>query len=206
MAGLNQETSFRQNPNATTMIIACGALAQEIIALIKLGSLPHCAIHCLPAIFHNTPEKIIPSLTKKIAEFRGQYEKIFIAYGDCGTGGLLDKFIAAEGLERLPGAHCYAFYAGLEEFDALMEEEIGSFFLTDYLVKFFEQLIIKDFKIDKRPEIKEMMFAHYKKLVYLAQTDDAKLTVRAREHAEFLGLDFQRIYTGYGLLENIPKI
>ncbi len=186
-----------------TLIIACGALAKEILHLKKMlgsagGSID---LQCLPANYHNRPDKIIPGLEKIIASKGSSYERILIGYGDCGTGGQLDTFIKNnKNLLRLPGAHCYAFYAGLNEFDALMEEELGSFFLTDYLVQFFDTLIIKGFGIDRYPDLKDMYFANYKRVVYLAQSENEDLQARAQAAADTLGLDYEYRFTGYGEL------
>lgn len=185
-----------------TLIIACGALAREILFLKKmLGSVGEkIDLQCLPADYHNTPEKIIPGLEKALAARRSGYDRVLIGYGDCGTGGELDRFIEAQNLERLPGAHCYAFFAGLAEFEALMEEEIGSFFLTDYLVKFFDRLIIKGLGLDRYPDLRDVYFGNYKRLVYLAQTESTGLREQARMAAETLGLAFEYRFTGYGEL------
>ena len=185
-----------------TLIIACGALAKEILFLKKmLGDAGRSIdLQCLPANYHNSPDKIIPGLEKVIAERGCHYDRILIGYGDCGTGGLLDAFIAKNNLERLPGAHCYAFFAGLDAFDALMEEELGSFLLTDYLVKFFDTLIIKGMGVDKHPDLKDIYFANYKRVVYLAQTEDLELQKQAKAAAQTLELDYEYKFTGYGML------
>ena len=182
-------------------IIACGALAHEIIQLIRLNDFQHIQLFCLPANLHNRPKQIVPALREKLAELQeAGYQKIIIGYGDCGTGGQLDKFIAEHGLSRIDGAHCYAFFSGLQQFDEMMEQELGTFFLTDYMAKFFDSLIIKGLGIDKHPELKEIYFANYKKLTYLAQTDDEGLQQKAKNAAAFLGLDYHFVQTDYGLL------
>ncbi|MEE9273174.1 MAG: DUF1638 domain-containing protein [Robiginitomaculum sp.] len=190
-----------------TLIIACGALAKEILFLKEiLGDAGKSIdLQCLPANYHNRPDKIIPGLEKVIAEKGADYDRILIGYGDCGTGGHLDTFIKKNSLELLPGAHCYAFFAGLDEFDELMEEELGSFFLTDYLVKFFDTLIIKGFGIDRYPDLKDMYFANYRRVVYLAQTEDADLQKQAQAAADTLGLAYEYRFTGYGELANVMK-
>lgn len=185
-----------------TLILACGALAKEIVFLkTALGENgDHLDLQCLPANYHNHPQKIIPALTKIIEVKGDDYDRIFIGYGDCGTGGQLDRFIEEHNLERLAGAHCYAFFAGLNVFDALMEEELGSFFLTDYLVKFFDTLVIKGFGLDRYPDLRDMYFANYKRIVYLAQTENSDLQRQAERAAKTLGLDYEYCFTGYGLL------
>lgn len=185
---------------ASVLIIACGALAREISTLIRLNDWTHVELQCLSAELHNRPEWIPAKLRAAIAKYRDQYAQIFVGYADCGTGGEIDQIIAEEGLERLPGAHCYAFFTGLAKFDQLAAEEIGSFYLTDFLVRHFERLIIRGLKLDQHPELQSLYFAHYRRLVYLAQTDDAELAETARQAAVYLGLDFKRVYTGYGKL------
>ena len=189
------------------LILACGALAREILFLKKgLGSAgEQIDLQCLPADYHNTPSKIIPALEKVLTARRAEYDRVLIGYGDCGTGGELDRFVKAQNLERLPGAHCYAFFAGLAEFDTLMEEEIGSFFLTDYLVKFFDRLIIKGLGLDRYPNLMEVYFGHYQRLVYLAQTEDADLEAQARVAADKLGLAYEYRFTGYGELADAVR-
>ncbi len=183
------------------LLIACGALAQEIVALQRLNHWEgRLEVTCLPAIWHNTPEKIPEGVREKIKANRQKYDRIFIGYGDCGTGGLLDAVLAEEGAERIAGPHCYQFYAGTAVFEKMMDDELGTFFLTDYLCRFFDRLVWKGFGLDRRPDMKDMVFGHYKKLVFLAQIEDAALTEQAREIAQRLGLEFEYRLTGYGEL------
>ena len=189
------------------LVIACGALAREIQQLKLLNDWQHIRIQCLDAELHNRPEWIAGKLRTKLAEQRNQYKHIFIAYADCGTGGDIDRVIAEfstpdSPIERLPGAHCYAFFAGIEVFDKLAEEALGTFYLTDFLAQHFERLIIRGMKLDKHPEIKPMMFGNYTRLVYLSQIHDEKLVKAAQQAAEYLGLEFEQQHTGYGLLES----
>ncbi len=186
-----------------TLIIACGALAKEILAVKEAMALTDGVfdLKCLPAGYHNYPNKIVPGLEKIINENGDNYDRILIGYGDCGTGGGLDRMMEKyPKTERLPGAHCYAFYAGLPEFDAMMEEELGSFFLTDYLVRHFETLIVKGFGIDRYPNLKAIYFEHYKRLVYISQAPSDELIAEARKAADFLGLAFEHRPVGYGEL------
>jgi hypothetical protein len=183
------------------LLIACGALAQEIVALQRLNHWEQALeVTCLPAIWHNTPDKIPEGVRQKIRANRARYDRIFVAYADCGTGGLLDAVLAEEGAERIEGPHCYQFYAGAQAFEAMMDAELGTFFLTDYLCRHFDRLIWAGFGLDRRPEIKDMVFGHYKKLTMLAQVEDAALTAKAQEIAERLGLAFEYRVTGYGEL------
>ena len=183
-----------------TLVIACGALAREMLALIEANGWNHVTLECLPAKLHNRPEKIPDAVRDKIAEARSRYERILVGYADCGSGGLLDRVIEEAGVERIGGPHCYSFYAGADAFEALHEEEIGSFYLTDYLTRHFDTLIIKGMGLDRFPELMQAYFGNYRRLVYLAQTEDAALQEKARAAAAKLGLDYEYRFTGYGEL------
>ena len=191
----------------TTVVIACGALAREITALIKANGWQHLKIQCLPAKLHNDPMAIAPAVREKIHHLRDQgYADLFVAYGDCGTGGELDRVIEEEGVQRLPGPHCYSFFAGESAFERLHEAEFGTFYLTDFLARHFERLIIRDMGIEQHPELLPMYFGNYKKLVYLAQIEDAQLRALAEKAAEQLGLDYEYQFTGYGELESALRV
>ncbi|MDH3379294.1 MAG: DUF1638 domain-containing protein [Gammaproteobacteria bacterium] len=185
----------------SVLVIACGALAREIMALIRNNEWSEFVVQCLPAEFHNTPDKIPAAVRSKIREQRDRFEKIFVAYADCGTGGQLDTVLENEGVERLPGAHCYEFFAGHRQFQELATAEPGTFYLTDFLARHFERLIINGLGIDRHPELQAMYFGNYKKLVYLSQIEDADLMERAQRAARRLELIFEHRATGYGLLE-----
>lgn len=180
------------------LVIACGALAREIVALRALNNWPHMVVQCLPADWHNRPEKIPEGVRAKIHAARGKFTSIFVAYADCGTGGLLDAVLAEEGVERIPGAHCYEFFAGSAEFAELAEAELGTFYLTDFLLQHFERLIIHGLGIDKHPELLPMYFGNYKKLTYLAQIASVEKIAAGRAAAQRLGLAFEHRVTGYG--------
>ncbi len=192
-------------PHPTTLVIACGALAREMLAVAEQQGLRNLSVTCLPAGWHNRPQKIPAGVRAKIRAARGQYDRIFVAYGDCGTGGELDRVLAEEGVERIAGPHCYEFFAGPEAFRDLMEAELGSFFLTDYLARHFDKLMIEGLGLDRHPELREAYFGNYRKLVYLAQTDDADLTARAADAARKIGLEFERRFTGYGDLTGFMR-
>ena len=187
------------------LVIACGALAHELVRVKKLNHWDFMDIQCLPAELHNHPHKIVPAVRRKIAENRAVYQNIFIGYADCGTGGRLDALLEEEGVERLPGAHCYSFFAGAGRFTELAEAEIGTFYLTDYLAKNFERLIIRGFGMDRFPELKEMYFGNYKKVVYLAQLNDPEIDEKAEQAAAWLELDYERIHTGDAQFEAALK-
>ncbi len=184
-----------------TRIIACGALARELLAIMKQPGLAHLSLTCLPAIWHNRPERIPDGVRGKIKQARAEgIERILVAYADCGTGGLLDRVLEEEGVERIDGPHCYAFFAGQGRFEALADAEIGTFYLTDYLVRHFDRLMWQGLGLDRHPDLRDAYFGHYTKLVYLAQIDDPALDAGAQEAAARLGLNYERISTGMGEL------
>jgi hypothetical protein len=184
-----------------TLAIACGALAREIVALKRLNGWTALDVECLPPELHNRPERIPAAVEAAIASARGRYARIFVAYADCGTGGMLDKLLEREGIERIPGAHCYEFYATASVFAALHEAEIGTFYLTDFLVRHFERLVMEGLGLNAHPELMPEYFRHYRKLVYLAQVDDAALSAAAEAIAGRMSLAYERRQTGYGDLE-----
>ena len=183
-----------------TLIIACGALAHEITALRRANGWTALEVCCLPPELHNRPDRIPPAVREKIRAHRGQYRSIFVAYGDCGTGGLLDAVLREEGVERLPGAHCYEFFAGACAFAEMAEAEPGTFYLTDFLTRHFERLVIRGLGIDRHPQLAQEYFRNYRKVVYLAQIRSAALLEQARRIAADLGLAFEHRQTGYGEL------
>jgi hypothetical protein len=187
------------------LIVGCGALARELVALTR--HLPNVDITCLPATLHNRPGGIPAAVRERIRRRRAGYDRIFVAYADCGTGGLLDRALADEpGIERLPGAHCYEFYAGQAAFAALSEEDPATFYLTDFLARNFDRLVIEGLGLDRHPELLASYFGNYRRLVYLAQTDDPALVRAARRGARRLGLAFEMRRTGYGELETTLAI
>lgn len=183
------------------LVIACGALAHEIVALRRLNDWPHMAVQCLPAELHNRPERIPAAVQAKIHAARRRYRQIFVAYGDCGTGGLLDAMLRVEGVERIAGDHCYEFFAGPAEFQRLAEAEVGSFYLTDFLLRHFDRLVIRGLGLDRHPELQALYFGNYRKLVYLAQQPAPERVCAAQAAAARLGLQFELHVTGYGGLE-----
>ena len=188
------------------LIIACGALAKEILALRTLNRWSHMAVQCIPANLHNRPEKISEAVREKIHINRGKFASMFVAYGDCGTGGMLDVVLAEEGVERIPGAHCYEFFAGPSEFARLSEQEIGTFYLTDFLLRHFDRLIIAGLGIDKHPALLPIYFGNYTKLVYLGQLHSQENLELGRRAAERLGLEFDYHFAGYGdLADSLAK-
>ena len=182
------------------LVIACGALAREIAALRRMNQWTALGVRCLPAELHNRPERIAPAVRDEIRAHRDRYRTIFVAYGECGTAGQLDAVLAAEGVERIPGAHCYQFLAGAQVFEDLCEAEPGTFYLTDFLLRHFDRLVIRGLGLDRHPELTQDYFRHYRKLVYLAQTRMPSAVERAEQIAERMGFAFEHRFTGYGEL------
>jgi hypothetical protein len=186
------------------LVIACGALSREIVWLQKANGWEQFDLQCLDAELHNRPKLIPGKLRLKIEQNRKNYHHIFVAYADCGTGGQIDALLAEDamrGIERLPGAHCYSFYAGEERFSELAEKDLGTFYLTDFLVEHFDRLIIRGLGLDDHPELREQLFANYTKVVYLSQRQDSWLEQQAKKAAEFLALGFEVVPCGYGDLQ-----
>lgn len=181
---------------AKTLVIACGALAREFLAVKAANGWTHLDVTCLPATLHNRPAEIPEAVRRRIRRARANYDQILCLYGDCGTGGLLDAVLKEEGVERIEGAHCYAFYAGLDRFDAMMEKEVGSFFLTDFLVRHFDRLVWRGLGLDRHPELLGDYFRHYRRVVYLAQAPDASLEKKAAAAARKLELPLEIVSTG----------
>ena len=184
------------------LIIACGALSYELNLLKKLNKWEHLTIQCLDAKLHNTPKLIPGKVKEKLDAMNDDYDGVFIAYADCGTGGLLDALLEPYNVERLPGAHCYEFFSGQEIFEELCTNEMGTFYLTDFLVKHFDRLVIKGLGLDKHPELQKEYFRNYKKVVYLAQSRSETLIEESKQCAAFLELEHSTHYTGLG---NIKK-
>jgi hypothetical protein len=183
-----------------TLLIACGALGREIAALRRVNGWQSLDVHCLPAQLHNRPERIAPAVRAEIRANRHRYAQMFVVYADCGTGGTLDAVLKEEGVERLPGAHCYEFLATPHVFAQLAEAEPGTFYLTDFLLRHFERLVVRTLGLDRHPELAQEYFRNYKKLVYLAQLETPGAIERARQIAERFGFAFEYRFTGYGEL------
>jgi len=161
---------------ARVLVIACGAIAKELVRIKSLNNWDHIEFQCLPAQ-------------------ASYYENVFVAYADCGTAGKLDNVLNEYGIERIPGAHCYEFYAGSEIFNQFAETEPGTFYLTDFLARHFERLVIKGLKLDQRPQLIPFVFGNYKRMLYLAQTESEELQALAAKHASFLGLEYEYCFT-----------
>jgi len=182
------------------LVLACGALAREVGAIVDANGWEHVDVRHLPAELHATPRRIPQALEEALEDASGRYERVFVAYADCGTTGGIDEVCGRYGATRLAGAHCYAVYAGLAEWDALQEEEAGTFYLTDFFVRNFDSFVGRPLGLDRYPELIGDILGNYRRVVYLAQTDDPALYERAEECAASLGLAFECRRTGYGRL------
>ena len=206
LVNLKPSEEFEFKPGqGKVLLLACGALGREIVDLIERNRWTAFDLQCLPAKWHNTPDRIVPALREKIAQAKGIYESIFVLYGDCGTGGGLDRLLAEEGIERLEGPHCYAFFSGNPEFQKTADDDVTAFFLTDYLARHFDKLIWEGLGIDRHPELLPLYFGNYTKIVFLAQTRNEDLAKKAMEAAKRLGLAYEYRFTGYGELERDLK-
>ena len=192
------EAGLTPNGAGQTLLIACGALAHEILALKRANGWTHLDLQCLPANLHLWPEKITAAVEKAVTERRADYEHVFVVYADCGTGGLLQAKCAELGVGMIEGPHCYSFFEGNEAFAAKADEEFTAFYLTDFLVRQFDAFVWKPMGLDRHPELRDMYFGHYTKLVYQAQTEDPLLDEKAKSCADRLGLAYERRFTGYG--------
>jgi uncharacterized protein DUF1638 len=194
-----EQAQAERSEHGRALVIGCGALARELVALT--GGLAGVDVACLSPDLHNRPERIPDQVRNRVQEARADgYERIFVAYADCGTGGLIDPVLAEEGVERLAGAHCYEFFAGRAAFAQLADDEPATFWLTDFLARNFERLVIRGLGIDRHPELEPMYFSNYRRLVYLSQTEDPELLALARAAADRLGLAFEHRHVGMGEL------
>ena len=192
----NAEPNIAPSP---TRVIGCGMIAREILAIKKQLGFDHIDLKCLPAIFHHYPQKIAPAVETAILKARDEgFENIFVAYADCGTGGHLDAVCEKYNVERIAGPHCFSFYMGNETFENESDDLITSFFMTDFLARHFQTFFVKPLGLDRHPELRDMYFGNYTKMIYIAQTEDDELTRNAKEAAAFLELEYEKRFTGYG--------
>ncbi len=198
------ETGLDLRHGTRVLLIACGALAREILDIKAQNAWDHIDLTCLPAILHNHPERITQAVEDAVAKHRAAYVSIYVVYADCGTGGQLEAACARMGVEMIQGPHCYSFFEGNEAF-AAHDDEITAFYLTDFLARQFDAFIWKPLGLERHPDLRDMYFGHYTKLVYQAQTDDPALVARAKDCADRLGLEFEHRQTGYGDLETTLK-
>lgn len=187
----------------SVLVIACGALAREIDDLKSAHGWDHLHLACIDAKLHHRPALIPARLREKIRRNKDKFDHIYVAYADCGTRGEIDRVIEEEGpgIERLPGVHCYQFFAGSERFERMADAEPGTFYLTDFLAEHFDRFVMEPLKINEHPELFDMFFGNYKKVVYLSQLEDERLLKRAKDAADRLKLEFEHVHCGYGELE-----
>lgn len=186
------------------LVLACGAIAREVLAVIRLNGWTNVTLRCLPAKLHSRPELIAPAVDARLSEEAGRYAHVFVGYADCGTGGELDRVLDRHGVDRLPGDHCYGFLAGTAAWEELHDAEPATFYLTDFLARHFEAIVIRGLGLDRHPELLPDYFGNYRRLLYLSQTDDEDLRRRARAAADRLGLEYEERRTGYGDL--VPSL
>ena len=190
------ETGLAPRQSGSVLLIACGALAHEVLALIKANDWQHMDVQCLPAKLHLYPEKITAEVERTVQEHRAQYQSLFVLYADCGTGGLLQAKCAELGVEMIEGPHCYSFFEGNATFATHLDTEISAFYLTDFLVRQFDAFVWKPMGLDRYPQLRDTYFGNYTKLVYQAQTNDPTLDAKAADCANRLGLAYERRFTG----------
>lgn len=192
------EQGLAPTEQGRVLLIACGALAHEILALKRMNGWDHLDLQCLPANLHLWPDRIPAAVEQAVTDHRAAYDSMFIVYADCGTGGLLQEKCKELGVEMVEGPHCYSFFEGNAAFAAKAEDEFTAFYLTDFLVRQFDAFVWRPMGLDRHPELRDMYFGNYTKLVYQAQTDDPALDAKARDCAARLGLAYERRLTGYG--------
>jgi hypothetical protein len=190
------DAGLQPSGGGKVLLLACGALAHEILALRAANGWDHLDLQCLPAIYHNHPERITPAISAAVAAHKDSYQRIFVVYADCGTGGLLQAACAEMGVEMISGPHCYSFFMGNEAFAAA--DDMTAFYLTDFLARQFDAFVWRPLGLDRHPQLLDTYFGNYTSLIYLAQTDDAALTEKARQIAARMGLTFIHRRTGYG--------
>jgi hypothetical protein len=199
-------TATPKKGTGSTLLLACGALAHEILALNKANRWDCFTVECIPATIHWTPEKIPDAVRNKIRAARSRFEKIYVLFGDCGTAGELDKVLAEENVERIAGPHCFSFLAGNDHFKELAEGDgVSAFYLTDFIVKHFDKFVWQGLWLDKHPELLSMYFCNYTKVIYTAQVKDSELEKDAQSIAKRLGLEYEYRYTGYGDLQHFIR-
>ena len=192
------ESGMVAGTNGRVLLVACGALAHEVLALKRLNGWTHLDLQCLPAKLHLYPDKITAEVARVVADHKSSYETIFILYADCGTGGILFEKCKELGVQMLSGPHCYSFFEGNDLFLSRIDSEFTAFYLTDFLVRQFDAFVWRPMGLDRHPTLRDTYFGNYTKLVYQAQTDDPALDAKARLCAQRLGLDYERRFTGYG--------
>ena len=190
------DTGLQPQGDGRVLLLACGALAHEILALRAANGWDHLDLQCLPAIYHNHPERIVPAIRAAVAARAQDYERVFVVYADCGTGGQLQAVCKELGVAMIPGPHCYSFFTGNDAF--ARTDDMTAFYLTDFLTRQFDAFVWRPLGLDRHPDLRDAYFGNYTALIYLAQTEDANLTAKAEAIARRMGLSFERRFTGYG--------
>lgn len=203
MADVSNENLHFRRGQGSTLLIACGALGREIVDLIEMNRWSHLDVTCLPAKLHHQPALIPEAIRAKIRENRPKFDTMYVLYGDCGTGGEPDRVLAEEGgVERIPGPHCFSFFSGNAEFKVRAEEDMTSFFLTDYFCEHFDKFVWQALGLDRHPDMPGFVFGNYEKLIYMPQTENLNLEEKARNIAVRLNLEYEYRFAGYGDLAN----
>lgn len=190
---------------ATTLVICCGAVAPEIVTLVRDNDWDHMRVESLPARLHNDPRTLLERLRSKVQAARERYDRVLVLYSDCGTGGGIERMLEEEGIDGIGGAHCYEIFTGPARFRELIDREPGCFFLTDFLARHFDRLVYQGLGLDRFPALRDTYFGKYTKLIYLAQSDNEELEALARDAARRIGLEFEVRHTGYGAYEQFLK-
>ena len=202
----NETFNFKRG-QGKTLLIACGALGREIVDLIEMNRWQHLDVTCLPAKLHHQPSRIPEAIRTKIRANRPAFENIYVLYGDCGTGGELDRVLEEEGgIERIPGPHCFSFFAGNSAFEARADDDMTSFFLTDYFCQHFDKFVWQALGLDRHPDMPQFVFGNYEKLIFMPQTVNPALEVKAKEIAERLELVYEYRFVGYGELASFMAL
>ena len=197
----------KQKASKKRLVLGCGALAHEMMALVGQSDEVKevIDIHCLPAHLHHRPNLISPEVDKYLTDHAQEYAEVYVAYGDCGTAGELDKVLLKHNAERIPGEHCFEFLSSKSVYDDFMEEELGSFFLTDFMVRQFQRFVIEGLGLDRYPELFDEYFKHYKRMIYIAQTEDPDLQELAKQHAASFGMEYVYRYVGMQGMQSITE-
>lgn len=201
-------TETERAKSEKVLVIGCGMIAREVLAVKERLGLDHLELTCLPAELHYYPERIAPRLETAIEKARAEgYRNIFIGYADCGSGGMIDRVCEKYGVERIAGPHCFAAYQGMDAFRKVADADMMSFYMTDFLCRHFDAFFMKPLGLDRHPELIADYFGNYEKVIYLAQTEDPALEKVAQDAAKLLGLAYERRFTGYGdLTKELSRI
>jgi hypothetical protein len=183
----------------STAVIACGALAAEVRGIAKRRGW-EIDVHPIPALLHNRPERIAPSLDRSIQNLQGRYDALAVAYADCGSYGAIDEVADEHGISRLTGEHCYDVFAR-DEVRAALEDEPGTYFLTDFLARTFAHTVVRELGLDRHPELRDDYFRNYTRVLWLAQRPTPATRAAAQRAADRIGLPLHELAVGNRGLE-----